>query len=39
VWKLGRVTSTDDLFKNVVEVAGSPYSIKYIRAATVKVED
>jgi hypothetical protein len=39
VWRLGRVTSTDDLFKNVVEVAGSPYAIKYVRAATVKVEE
>jgi hypothetical protein len=38
-WKLGRVTSTDDMFKNIVEIAGEPYAIKLIRVPLVKVEE
>jgi hypothetical protein len=39
VWRLGRVTSVDELFKNVVEIAGSPYAVSNLRAATIKVEE
>jgi len=38
-WKLGRVTSTDELFKDMVEIAGESYSWKMIRVPTVKVEE
>jgi hypothetical protein len=38
-WRLGRVTSTDDLFKNIVEIAGESYAVKMIRKPTVAVTD
>jgi hypothetical protein len=33
-WALGNITSTDDLFKNRVEIDGSSYVIAYIRVPT-----
>jgi hypothetical protein len=38
-WKLGRVTSTDDMFKGMVEIAGESYSVKMIRMPTIKIEE
>ena len=31
VWYIGRVTSTDEFFKNIVEVKGQKYNIKWVR--------
>lgn len=33
-WYLGNVTSTEDLFKNRVEVGGASYNINYLRVPT-----
>ena len=33
-WKLGNVTSTEELFKNHVEVGGEQYNINYVRVPT-----
>ncbi|MDY6934664.1 MAG: hypothetical protein SVZ03_10650 [Spirochaetota bacterium] len=30
-WRLGRITSTDELFKGIVEIKGKKYNIKWIR--------
>lgn len=30
-WRLGAITSTDELYKNRVEIAGQPYNINYLR--------
>jgi hypothetical protein len=38
-WRLGRVTSIDEMFKDLVEVAGESYSWKMLRVPTVKVEE
>jgi len=38
-WKLGRVTSTDQLFKNLVEVSGQEFGVKILRVPTVPVEE
>ncbi len=38
-WALGRVTSTDELFKDVVEVSGEPYAVKMLRVPLVNVEE
>jgi hypothetical protein len=32
-WALGHITSTDDLFKNLVEIDGNNYSVRIIRMA------
>ena len=38
-WLMGRVTSVDDMFKNMVEISGESYGINLIRVPTVKVEE
>lgn len=30
-WRLGRITSTDELFKDIVEIKGKKYNLKWIR--------
>ena len=37
-WKLGRVTNNDELFKNMVEVAGESFNYALIRIPLEKVE-
>ena len=32
-WKLGRVTSVDDLYKGEVQISGTEYYIKWTRMA------
>jgi len=38
-WRLGRVTATDDLFKNRVSIAGESFNIAYVRTPTTKIQD
>jgi hypothetical protein len=37
-WKLGYITSVEDLYKNLVEISGSLYNIKFLRIPTDPIE-
>ena len=37
-WRLGRVTNTDELFKNRLEIDGEKHNPKYVRVPTIAVE-
>ena len=37
-WYLGRITSTDDLYKDMIEIKGKKYYIKWVRIPEVKVK-
>jgi hypothetical protein len=38
-WYLGRITSTDELFKDIVEVKGEKYYIKLLRVPEGEIEE
>jgi len=37
-WKFGRITSTDELFKDMVEIDGRSYFVKWVRVSDQPVE-